>query len=163
MLVDALVATCHTTRPDISKDSSLQELNETGPFSMQRGEDLPHVVIKINRGDMPTTIGDKILSSNNFCACLETDSGFARSPAVIIIIIIIIMLFFIEKGFEHFSFVTVSGISWLRWSVVDLTGRTHETYPRPVHVGVRRGKLAVGRIYPRVLVFSPVSIIPPML
>jgi hypothetical protein len=73
------------------------------------------------------------------------------------------MLFFIEKGFEHFSFVTVSGISWLRWSVVDLTGRAHETYPRPVHVGVRRGKLAVGRIYPRVLVFASVSIIPPML
>ena len=61
------------------------------------------------------------------------------------------------------NFTVTEVVSWFRQLVAGLWLRRTVLDPRPVHERSVVDKVAVGQVYLRVLRFSPVSIIPPML
>jgi hypothetical protein len=54
-------------------------------------------------------------------------------------------------------------VPWLRLLVIGLSLQRHEIYPRSVHVSFVVGKVAPWQDFVRVLLFTPVTITPPML
>jgi hypothetical protein len=54
-------------------------------------------------------------------------------------------------------------VPWLRRLVAGLSPRRPGSDPGSVHVGFLVDKMALGQIFPRVLRFFPVSLIPPVL
>jgi hypothetical protein len=52
---------------------------------------------------------------------------------------------------------------WFRLLVAGLSPRRPESDPRSVHVGLVVDKVALGNVFIRVLQFSPVNFIPPLL
>jgi hypothetical protein len=54
-------------------------------------------------------------------------------------------------------------VPWLRRLVASVSPRKPGFDPGPVHVGFVVVKVALGQVFPRVLQFSPVSFIPPVL
>jgi hypothetical protein len=54
-------------------------------------------------------------------------------------------------------------VPWLRRLVADLPPRRPGFDPGLVHVGFVVDKVALGQVFPRVLRFSPVNLIPPVL
>jgi hypothetical protein len=54
-------------------------------------------------------------------------------------------------------------VPWLRWLVAGLSPRRPGFDPGSVHVGFVVDKVALGQVFPRVLRFSPVNFIPPVL
>jgi hypothetical protein len=54
-------------------------------------------------------------------------------------------------------------VPWLRRLVAGLSPRRPGFDPSPVHVGFMVDKVALGQVSPRVLRFSPVNLIPPVL
>jgi hypothetical protein len=54
-------------------------------------------------------------------------------------------------------------IPWLRQLVAVLSLWRSRFMPGPVHVGFVMGKVALGQVYLRVILFSPVNIISPWL
>jgi hypothetical protein len=57
----------------------------------------------------------------------------------------------------------VWAVPWLRRLVAYLSPRRPGFDPGSVHVGFALDKVALGQVFPRVLRFSPVNIIPPVL
>jgi hypothetical protein len=56
-----------------------------------------------------------------------------------------------------------TAVSWLRRLAAGLPPRRPGFDPGSVHVGFVVDKVALGQVFPRVLRFSPVSFIPPVL
>ena len=54
-------------------------------------------------------------------------------------------------------------VAWLGWVVANLSLQRRGFNPRPVHVGFVVDRVAVGQFSLGLLLFSPVSIIPPLL
>jgi hypothetical protein len=52
-------------------------------------------------------------------------------------------------------------VPWLRSLVAGLSPRRPELAPGSIHVGFVVDRVALGHVFPRVLRFSPVNIIPP--
>jgi hypothetical protein len=54
-------------------------------------------------------------------------------------------------------------VPWLRWLVAGLSPRRPGFHPGSVHVGFVVDNVALGQGFPRILWFSPVNFIPPVL
>jgi hypothetical protein len=61
------------------------------------------------------------------------------------------------------SNIDLKAVTWLRRLVAGLSPQRPEVDPGSVHVGFLVNKVALGQVFPRVLWFSPVNFIPPVL
>jgi hypothetical protein len=57
----------------------------------------------------------------------------------------------------------LQAVPWLRRLVADLSPRRPGFDPGSVHVGIVMDKVALGQVFHRVLRFSPINFIPPVL
>jgi hypothetical protein len=60
-------------------------------------------------------------------------------------------------------FLFLKAAPWLRWLVIGLSLWRLGFGPESIHVGLVVDRVALGQVFPRVLPFSPVIIIPPWL
>jgi hypothetical protein len=67
------------------------------------------------------------------------------------------------SGYIKYKKINVKAVPWLRRLVAGLPPRRTGFDPGPVHVGFVVIKVALGQVLPRVLRFSPVNFIPPVL
>jgi hypothetical protein len=61
------------------------------------------------------------------------------------------------------AYLTPLSVPWLRQLVTGLSPRRHGFDPGSVHMGFVVDKVTLGQVFPRVLRFSPVNFIPPVL
>ena len=67
------------------------------------------------------------------------------------------------SGLEKVTNLNMQAVPWLRRLVAGLSPRRPGFDLGSVHVGFVVDKVALGQIFPRILRFSPVNLIPPVL